>query len=92
MKRKLLVGTLLVGMMAASVGCQQVAKRFGGSITVDLPKDEKLVNVTWKNDSLWYLTRPMTKSDKEETYKFKEDSNFGVLEGTVIVKEHKEGK
>jgi len=92
MKRKLLIGILLVGLMATSAGCQQAAKRFGGSITVDLPKDEKLVNVTWKDSSLWYLTRPMTKEDTEQTYKFKEDSNFGILEGTVTIKEHKGGK
>jgi len=92
MKRKLMIVAVLTGLMIASVGCQQAAKRFGGSITVDLPKGEKLVNVTWKDSSLWYLTRPMTKNDKVETYKFKEDSNFGILEGTVTIKEHKGGK
>lgn len=102
MKRQLLIGTLLIGMMAASIGCQKVAdsqdekssgsqalaKKFGGTATLDLPKGEKLMNITWKDDHLWYLTRPMTKDDKAETYKFKESSNWGVLEGTIKVKEH----
>jgi hypothetical protein len=92
MKRKLMIVAILTGLMIASVGCQTAARKFGGSLTVDLPANEKLVNVTWKNDSLWYLTRPMTENDKAETYKFKEDSNFGVLEGTVKIVEHKGGK
>ncbi|AMB18727.1 hypothetical protein BH780_gp144 [Bacillus phage Eldridge] len=89
MKRRIKVPIILTILLASSVGCQAAAKKYGGEMEVDLPKGEKLVNITWKDDSLWYLTRPMTKKDKEETYKFKESSNFGVLEGTITVKEHK---
>lgn len=85
--KKLLIGlTFVVGLMGLS-GCQYTAKNFGGDYTIDLPKGEKLVNVTWKDSNLWYITKPMTDQDKVETYKFKEDSNFGVMEGTVTIKE-----
>lgn len=89
MKRRIKVPIILSFLLVTSVGCQAAAKKYGGEMTVDLPKGEKLVNITWKDDSLWYLTKPMTKKDKEETYKFKESSNFGVLEGEITVREHK---
>ena len=43
-----------------------------------------------KDDSLWYLTRPMTKDDVAETHTFKESSNLGIIQGTVTVIETKE--
>ncbi len=67
---------------------QYAAKHLGGTTTVDLPAGQKLINVTWKDNSLWYLTRPMTEEDKAETYTFQESSNLGVLEGTVTIYEY----
>lgn len=83
----------LVALMIAFAlsGCGQfTAKNFGGDYTINLPAGEKLVNITWKESELWYLTKPMTEDDVAETYKFQEDSTFGVLEGTVTIIEHKE--
>jgi hypothetical protein len=48
-----------------------------------LPKGEKLVEVTWKENSLWYLTEPMDDDYEPKTKSFREDSNLGILEGTV---------
>lgn len=64
-------------------------KTYGGTSTIDLPSNEKLINVSWKESDLWYLTRPMTASDVPETYKYQEKSSFGVWQGTFIIKEHK---
>lgn len=80
-----MLGTMLVSL----TGCQWGARKFGGDYTHELPKGEKLVNVTWKEDSLWYLTEPMDKDDIAETYKFQADSVFGIFEGTVTIKESK---
>lgn len=77
-------------VMMGLTGCDQfVAKNFGGDYTVNLPAGEKLVNITWKENALWYLTRPMTDEEEPETYKFKEDSQYGLMEGTVTIIEHK---
>ena len=46
--------------------------------------------ITWKDNSLWYLTRPMTNEDIAETHTFQQQSNFGVFEGTVTIIESKE--
>lgn len=87
--KKAILAIVLVAAIAVLSGCQWATKTVGGSYTVELPADTKLVNVTWKDSNLWYLTRPMEEDDEAETYKFHEDSNFGVLEGTVTIIETK---
>lgn len=67
----------------------QQAKKWGGTASITLPKNRKLVNATWKDSNLWYLTRPMNKNEKAETYYFHEESSFGIMEGTYIIKESK---
>lgn len=64
-------------------------KEFGGSSEMYLQKGEKLVVMTWKDNNLWILTKPMTDTDIAETYTFSESSSFGVWEGTYIVHEVK---
>ena len=67
----------------------QRAKNFGGTATVNLEPNRKLVTVTWKEDQIWYLTRPMDSTDKAESYKFQEESSWGMIEGTVVISESK---
>ena len=71
------------------IGCNPLARKFGGNMIINLKPNEKLVTVTWKETSLWILTKPMKPGETPETYKFKEDSTFGVMEGTVTIIEHK---
>ena len=52
-----------------------------------LPCDTKLVVTTWKEVNFWYLTRPMRPDAAPETYVFVESSNFGVLEGKMVIRE-----
>lgn len=89
-KMKRIINILLIFVLCLlSLGCNPVTRKMGGDMTVHLKPGEKLVNVTWKEASLWFLTRPMKAGDSVETYKFKEDSTWGVLEGTVTIVEHK---
>lgn len=64
------------------------SKNLGGTMIIDLPKGEKLVNITWKEESVWYLTRPMTGNETPQESKFQEKSPKGIIEGTVIIREH----
>lgn len=91
MKKKIL-SIALIGFMSMSLltGCQSVAKSFGGSMTMKLETNQKLEMITWKDDSLWYLTKPMTEDDIAETHTFQQSSEWGVFEGTVTVVETKE--
>lgn len=83
--KKLFISIALIGVLLLT-GCDQwIARNFGGDYTLELPKGEKLVNITWKDNSLWYLTEPMEDNYEPQTYKFKEDTSFGVLERTVTI-------
>lgn len=83
-KFKLILATGIIAL--ALSGCSQYnARNFGGDYTVNLPENKKLVEITWKDDSLWYATREMRKDENAETYTFQEDSVGDVMEGTVTI-------
>lgn len=83
--KKIFASILLVSIILLA-GCNQMmAKNFGGDYTLELPKGEKLVNITWKKNDLWYLTVPMEDDYEPQTYKFQADTVLGVFEGTVTI-------
>jgi len=71
----------------------QRAKAFGGSMNVDIPQGNKFVAATLKtqggSSSLWYTYRPVRADETPETWTMREQSDFGILEGTVTFTEHK---
>ena len=87
MKRKFTVFGAFVCVVASALmtGCQGAAKSLGGSITLRLDPGVKLEEITWKDNSLWYLTRLMREDESPETHTFQQSSEWGVFEGTVIV-------
>jgi len=91
MKKSLIIIVILILSLFLLIGCTQneKVKSFGGTATLELDKGQKLVNVTWKETELWVLTKQMNNEDVPETYKFKEHSSFGILQGTYIIKETK---
>jgi hypothetical protein len=66
-----------------------IAIQIGGEATIELPPKQKLVSVTWKgkNDSMWFLYRPFRDGEKPETYIYQEDSMWGLMEATIVIKE-----
>ena len=91
MKRKLVL--LFCTMVIVFAGCSQqsMVKECGSSMTIELEPGQKLEEITWKENELWYLTRPFTEDDIPEIHTFQEQSEFGVFEGTITIIE-KEGK
>lgn len=88
MKKALVIALAITAM--SLVGCDSTMSRsFGGTMTLELEPNQKLVNITWKDTELWYLTRPMKDGEEPETLTFQEKSEFGVIEGKVIIKESK---
>lgn len=85
--KKVILSIFILGI----IGCTDNArvKTWGGSATINLPKGEKLVNVTWKETNLWILTKPMKFTDSAEIYIFKEESSFGIVEGEYNIIETK---
>ena len=87
--KPIIIATLLA--LIAATGCTQNvrARIYGGTAQVDLPKGRKLVTATWKDSNLWILTRPMRDGEPVESYELTESSSFGVLQGSVVLKEIK---
>lgn len=84
MRKIIYVAIATITILSLS-GCQSAAKNWGGDITVNLEPGVKLEEITWKDDSLWYLTRPMREDESPETHLFQESTDWGVFEGTVTV-------
>jgi len=87
MKINVLLAVFALALM--TVGCSENsrAKAFGGTMNVEIPADQTFVNVTWKEASLWILTKDRTATDMDySTYHFTEDSTGGWFEGEVVIK------
>lgn len=81
---------LLLFILISITGCDQTnARNFGGSITINLKPGEKLIEATWKDDNIWYLTEPMDSDYIPRTKIFKESSEFGIYNGNVTFIESK---
>lgn len=90
LRKSVLVVLLTIALVSLAAACtsNQRARSFGGTMTKDLPPGQKLVLATWKEQSLWFLTRPMRLDESPETYTFQEDSSLGLVQGTVVFREH----
>ena len=85
MKKIIFAWLLAFGINACTTN--EMVRAYGGSQTINLPCGQKVINVTWKDIDVWYLTRPMREDEKPETFSFHEKSAYGALEGTIILKE-----
>lgn len=91
MKKKLLSIALVAVMLSTLFSCTKSERTrvFGGSMTVHLPKGEKLLMATWKEAALFYLTEPMDSNYVPKTKTFREKSSYGMLEATITFIESK---
>lgn len=89
MKKILLFASVFAVIGFTSCTQQERAKQFGGSVTVNLPSGQKLVNATWKDTDLWYLTEEGDSTFQPKRYTFKESSTYGMMEGSVTFIESK---
>lgn len=83
---------LIALLLAASAACtSNIRSRYYGGVHVEkLPPNRKLVTVSWKETSLWIMTKPMTSADVAEKYELKESSSLGIVQGTVVIEEVKQ--
>jgi hypothetical protein len=74
---------ILVAMVVMSSCTENVrARHFGGTETLALNPNEVVLNVTWKDNEMWVCTKDTITG----VVYFREKSNWGVMEGTVILK------
>lgn len=70
-------------MVLMSCSKQAITRRYGGNMTVNLKPGERLIEATWKENSVWYLVEPMDSDYKPKTKVFKENSALGIVEGSI---------
>lgn len=74
---------LVIGMFAYYFHFQQVfVKRYGGVMTINVPKGQFHIAATWKDDNLWIENY----DPKTNTCYFTEYSRGNLLQGKVTIK------
>ena len=86
--KKAIIAILITAALLC--GCHATTRSLGGDMELTLEPWQKLEEITWKDDTLWYLTRPMREDEQPEIHTFHADSEWHVWEGTVTVIESKE--
>lgn len=83
--KKIIFGILVSFILGLGfTSCTQcVSRSFGGDMTIKLEPGEKLIEATWKNNNIWYLTEPMESDYVPKVKIFKESSMGGVFEESV---------
>lgn len=76
--KKLLIFLILL----SSCTSNQKARMVGGTETITLEPNEQFINISWQNSNLWIIVKDTTTG----VYYAKEKSNFGEMEGKLIIK------
>lgn len=87
MKIIITIAATTLALMLTGCTDNQLARQYGGNMTIQLPAGKKFVNATWKETQLWYSYRNARPGEIPEETTFKEKSTYGVFEGTVTFKE-----
>lgn len=90
MKKRYIAILAVLALLVAGCTQNQRTLKYGGSMTYELATNRTLVTVSWEEDHLWILTRPMHTNEVAETYELDEKSSWGMMQGKIIIHEHKE--
>ena len=82
--KKILFALTLIILLFTGCTKNQMARKYGGTMTIKLEPGQRLMEATWKDNNLLYLNETMDSDYEPKTKTFHEDSNFGVIESTVI--------
>lgn len=83
MKKILIILVAIIAIVTTSCTENQRARSFGGNMTIELPKGQKVTMATWKNSDLFYMLEPMEDDYIPKTKTFVENSSWGVLECSI---------
>ena len=80
---------MLTALLLSLIACtdNQRAKVLGGTMTVNVPCDQVVFDVTWKGENLWYATQPAGQGWRPEKKRFTEYSSYGLVQGEVVLVE-----
>lgn len=88
---KKILSMICIVAVCAMTSCtdNDKARNYGGTETINLDPNVKVITMTWKENDIWILTKPMKQTDSAETVTFQEKSSMGVYEGKIVVVESK---
>ncbi len=90
MLKKIVIGLVIIAFLIVSgrffwwTTENYRAKNWSGTAYIKLKPNQKLINVTWKDESVWYLYRKMRNDEVAETYYFEEKTPLGVMSGGMV--------
>lgn len=87
MKRIIFILTMVFLLTSCTENSR--ARNYGGTAKLEVPCGERVTNITWKGDELWYSTLPMEEGYVPKTHSFREESSFGVIQGKYLLIESK---
>ena len=87
MKKVMTIFMLLAVLTACTENDR--TRNWGGKSRIEIPKGNRLIEVTWKEDNLWMLTCPMDSDYTPKTYQFAEKSSWQLYEGEITIVESK---
>ena len=85
--KKIIILIITISICLCSCTEQERTRACGGEMTINLPAGQELMSVTWEDNDLFYLTRPMASDYVPVTKVFQESSSWGVTRSTVYFKE-----
>lgn len=89
MKKLSILLVIVLAMVATSCTENQKTRFLGNSMTIQLPKGQKITMATWKDSNLFYMLEPMEEGYTPKTKIFVEDSSWGMLESKITFIESK---
>ena len=85
--KKIIILLITISICLCSCNEQIRTRVYGGEMTINLPAGQELMMVTWKDNDLFYLTRPMSPDYVPVTKVFQESFSGGKIRSTVYFKE-----
>lgn len=81
MKRIIIALLITSALFFSSCTENYRTKNLGGKMELHIPNNESLINITFKNDEIWVLT----KDANSNIYHFREKSAYGIMEGEILL-------
>ena len=85
--KKIILFLLTLSICLCSCNEQIYTRQCGGEMTINFPAGQELMSVTWEDNHLLYLTRPMASDYVPVTKVFQESFSGGEIRSTVYFKE-----